>query len=153
MHQQAAHRRHDWRTRLILALPSAVVESPFESMIAAFALITGPPQVAGIVRANSLALLFPPAFSIAYGAVLTVAGLTIAYGLRQGRETPPAAAGLRLAATAVAVYGVAVFLALGAGGFVAGAMFLAIAGLCALRSVVITTSRRWRARLAVEATQ
>lgn len=132
----------DWRLRLVQRLPVALLQAPFECIVAAFALLSGTSQALGLARSVSLSQLFPPWFGQLYGAVLMLASLSLLVGLRRGGGNSPTARGLRLCGSAVTVYGLAVLTVLGLGGLPSGLLFLLIGALCELRAFVITTSRR-----------
>ncbi len=142
-----------WRLRLVQKIPSALLEAPFECIIAMFGLLAGFSQATGLSRPASFAALLPPWFTRGYGVVLIVAAISLLIGLRKGGANPPTTAGLRLCSCATAAYGVALLGGVGITAAAPALLFLMVSALCALRAFIITTTRREMSRVAVVADQ
>lgn len=118
--------------------------------MAIFCLAIGLPAALDIVRPSSLAGLLPDVFVRIYGAMLVLAGLAIALGLRTGQPRWPVCSGLNVLGLAVTAYAVAIIGRLGLGGAASAGLFLSVAILCWLRAFTISTSLREKAALAVQ---
>lgn len=121
--------------RLLQRLPVSLIEHPFESLMAAWGLISGPPILLGIASPTSINSLLPPWGRLLWGVMLTVGACTIAWGLRRHRPASTVVRGLRLLGAACLIYALAILTVVGlADGIPGGPLLTAIGALCYLRA-------------------
>lgn len=149
---QLSQRRRNLRERVLLRLPTAVIEWPFETMMSLYALITGAALTTGLVSSASVAALFPEWAARILGVLYLVGGLDVAWGLHRGAYTSACARGLRLLGGSIGAYTVSI---IAFGGWrrsaVAALIIGGVALLCALRSFYLRGKGQMLARIATVA--
>ena len=136
---------------MVARTPAVLLEAPFEVFITFVAAMFGIAQLVGLSNMSVVSRALPDLLEDVYGGTLLLACASLVVGLRKGGINPPTTAGLRLMGCGMTVYAV---VAIGAAGFAAvfvGPAFLGIAGLCGIRSFVITTGKQAQRAVAVEA--
>ena len=140
--------------RLIARAPAALLDYPFECLLAAWGLISAPPVLIGAAIPSSLAALLPRGMVLAWAGLLLIAAATIGLGIIAGRYSTTVARGLSLLGSVCILYAVAIGSVAGwAQGLPAGALLAVIGWLCYLRAFRLRAQGRMLAtasRIAAE---
>lgn len=137
--------------RLLQRLPLALIEYPFEVVMAAFGLFSGPPLALGLSRPASLTKLLPEWIVTGYGLAMTAAAIALILGLRGRRYGTTVPRGLELIGTACLCYAIAIAWNVGwRDGIPVGPLLTAVAGICYLRALYLAVLHRILRRVAKE---
>jgi hypothetical protein len=125
------HRAERWLQRT----PVALLEYPFETLIAAWGLFSGPPLLLGFARPPSINDLLPTCMVYLWACLMFLSGLTMATGLIRHTYGTTVSRGMYLLGTVCVVYAVAILTAVGpVAGIPSGPLLTVIGVLCYLRA-------------------
>lgn len=136
--------------RALRHVPNALIEYPFETLMAVFGLLSGP---AALLGASSPALdaLLPKWAVMVWGLWMTLSAAAIAVGLKFRRYAPVLVRGLELFGITCIVWSVAVFAEQGAlGGIPGGPLLTLLAVLSWLRTWWLALEAAMHGRIEVE---
>lgn len=140
MSDPAGHQR--LRLRVITHLPQALIDYPFEVLMAAVAGIAGVAQVTGFTSSSAVYEILPRWGGLAWGLGLTIGAATVLVGLYRREYGTTVPVGLRTLALACAAYSLAIITTAGwVPTLPASALILAIALICGFRAFILTSQR------------
>jgi hypothetical protein len=126
--------------------PLPLLLHPFEVFLAFLCVISGLPMLLQVTpRPNSLEALLPAWLVFTWGVILVSGGLLTLVGTVR-RSEPWERSGVGVLGFASVAYSIAIFLAVGVGGSVAGAIVLAFGLACWFRYLTLTEAKRVRDR-------
>ncbi len=142
--------RH-WRERALYRTPTVLIEWPFELMMAAAGIVSGPAVALRLTSQRAYASDLPRWIDVLLGLCLLLGGLTVALGLVRKKYRTSVPRGLRLMGIAVLAFA-AVIAILGGIATLPSLPFSIVLGLmCLTRAFLLTTQWQIAGRIREQA--